>query len=180
METAASDASAPPIPTPSPGLPGERQRCDGAGDRQAGTLGGIACRAERQHGSAQYLRHEEQRKAGSPQPRPAGLPPPYFLEAAPPEGLLERSIDEAHPQARRAHDLGRCRILGGLSAERANAAGRFEVGAPPQHGLALGEADAERIGEILRARLVAVEESAFEIGPQAEGPAACRRRADEA
>src|SRR6516225_5301814 len=142
-------------------------------------MGGIAGRGKWQHRAAEYLRQKEQRKAGAAQPCPARLPPPHFLEAAPSERLLERSIDEAHPQARRAYYLGRCRILCSLRAERADAAGGFEVGAPPQHGLALGEADAERVGEILRARLVAVEEGAFEVRPETVRLAARRWRTDE-
>ena len=66
-----------------------------------------------------------------------------------------------------------------LGAERADAAGRFEHGAPPQHRLALGEAEAERVGAVLPARLVGVEEGAFELGPEAVRAASDRRRADQ-
>ena len=49
----------------------------------------------------------------------------------------------------------------------------------PEHRLALRESESHRIGEILRARLICVEECAFEFGPEALRPSADRRRANQ-
>ena len=64
-------------------------------------------------------------------------------------------------------------------AERLDAAGGVEIGAPPQHGFALREAEAERVDDILPARLIGVEERAFDLGPNPVRPAADRRRGDK-
>ena len=60
------------------------------------------------------------------------------------------------------------------------AAGPFQIAAPPQHHLALGEARPGAVGRVLPARLVGVEEGALEFGPHGLRPAADRRRAHEA
>ena len=96
-----------------------------------------------------------------------------------PERLAEGAIDEAHALAGTAHDLGRRRILGDLGAERADAAGALQIGAAPQHGLALRKAEADRVGGVLPARLIGVEEGALDLGPEPVRHAADGRRAQE-
>ena len=100
--------------------------------------------------------------------------------AAPAEWLRKRRRDQAHSQPHGAHRLGGGRVLGDFGGERFEAAGAFEIGAPPQHGLALREARPDGVGDILPARLVTVEERSLDLGPQAKRPRAGRRRADHA
>ena len=87
------------------------------------------------------------------------------------ERLRKRPVDKPHLETGAAHHLGRGGVLGDFLGEGFDAAGAFEVGAPPQHGLALGETEAERIGNVLPARLIGVEERAFEFGPESLRPA---------
>jgi hypothetical protein len=101
---------------------------------------------------------------------PAGLAAPDIDQAAAAERLRERCIDQVDVEAPGAHHLGGGGVFRELRGQRADAAGGFEIGAPPQHGLALGKTAAERIGEILPARLIGVQESAFEPGPEIPRP----------
>src|SRR5204862_2016785 len=118
-------------------------------------------------------------EARAAQPRPAQLPAPYVGGAAVAERLWERPIDEPHLEPRAAHHLGGGGVFSDFARQCSDAARALEVRAPPQHGLALGEAEAQRVGEILPARLIGIEERAFELGPYALRPAADRRRGDE-
>jgi hypothetical protein len=47
------------------------------------------------------------------------------------------------------------------------------------HGFALGKTEAETVDQILPARLIGIEERAFDLGPDSVRPAADRRRGDE-
>ena len=80
--------------------------------------------------------------------------------------LWKRPVDKLHLETGAAHHLGRGGVLGDFVGEGFDAAGAFKVGATPQHGLALGEAEAERIGNVLPPRLIGVEERAFELRPK--------------
>ena len=94
--------------------------------------------------------------------------------------MAEGAIDETHAFAGAAHHFGRRRVLGNFGPEGADAAGALEVGAAPQHRLALGETETDGIGRILPARLVGVEEGAFHLGPEAVRQAADGRGAQQA
>ncbi len=63
--------------------------------------------------------------------------------------------------------------------ERADAAGALEIGAAPQHRLALREAETDGVGRILPARLIGVEEGALDLGPEAVRHAADGRGAQQ-
>ena len=82
-------------------------------------------------------------------------------------------------QARGAHQLGRRRVLGDLGRERPDAAAGVEERLLPEHALALREAEAEGLADILPARLEGVEEGAFHLGPEAVRARSGRGRADE-
>ncbi len=118
-------------------------------------------------------------KARAAQLRPARLPLPDIGERAKSERLRKRRVDDAHLVAGLAHHFGAGGVFRDLFAEPADAAGIFKVGAAPHHGLALREAEADRVGEDLPARLIAVEEGAFDLGPEIARARADRRRADE-
>ena len=121
----------------------------------------------------------KQRERRAPKLRPARLPAPDLERGATAQRLRERRVDEAHAQSGVAHDLGRGGVLCRFGAEQRGCRRRVRARASPEHGLALGEADPERVGEVLPARLVGVEERAFDVGPEAVRrafpPAASRR-----
>ena len=151
-----------------------------ADDRNIRARGEQPAGEQRQRRAGEQLGKVARRKARAAQPRPAHLPVPHFGRATMSERLSERRIDQADAQALRIDELGRGRILGEIERERLDAARLLQHLAAPQHRLALGEAGADRIGEILPARLIGVEECAFELGPEAARPAPDRRGADDA
>jgi len=112
--------------------------------------------------------------------RPPELPPPDVLELPRPERLLERLIDQMGVEALGADEFGRGGVLGDFGAERLDAAAGLEDVAPPQHRLALSEAESEGLGRILPARLIGVEERALDVRPERLRPRTDRRRADDA
>src|SRR5215470_2216000 len=116
------------------------------------------------------------KKAGAPQPRPTQLPIPDLAGATPAERLCHRPVHEADFQSRAAYNFCCRRVFGDFAAELLDTADAIEVGAAPQHGLALGEAPAETIDDILPARLIGVEESAFDLRPKPLRVRAGRRR----
>ena len=97
-----------------------------------------------------------------------------------PEGLLERLTDEMGVAALGVDELGRRRVFGDLGAERFDAPAGLEDVAPPQHRLALGEAESGGLGRILPARLIGVEKGALDLRAERLGPRPDRRRADDA
>jgi hypothetical protein len=133
------------------------------------------------HASAarEHLRQEIRQKARAAQARPAQLPVPDLGGAAAAKRLRQWPVDEPHLQARVTHDLGCRRVLGNFLAERFDAAGALKVGTPPQHGFALGKATAEAVDDVLPARLIGVEESAFDFRPKSSRPGADGRGGDE-
>jgi hypothetical protein len=84
--------------------------------------------------------------------------------------LLEGRGDEIDAQAEAIDQLGRGSVLGDLGGERTDATTGVEHRLVPEHALALGKAEAKRLAGILPARLQRVEESAFDLGPEASGP----------
>src|SRR5262249_33430837 len=118
-------------------------------------------------------------KASAPQPRPTQLAIPDLAGIAPPERLRYRPVHQPHLEACAANDF-RCRgVFGDFPAECLDPAVALEIGAPPQHGLALREAPAETIDDILPARLIGVEEGAFDLCPKTPRMRANRRRGDQ-
>ena len=111
--------------------------------------------------------------------RPAHLPLPHRPCGAAPQRLAERAVDKPHAPSCSPHDLGRGGVFGDLGTQRLDATRLLQIGAAPQHGLALREAEADAIGGVLPARLVGVEEGALDLGPEALRHAADRRRAQE-
>ncbi len=79
----------------------------------------------------------------------------------------------------RAHNLCRGGVFGNFLRQRLDAAGSFKVGAPPKHGLTLRETKTEHVGDILPARLIGVEERAFDLGPNSARPRTNGRRSDQ-
>ena len=73
-------------------------------------------------------------------------------------------------------ELGRGRVLGRFGRERAQPAGRLDIAAAIEQGLALREAEPDRVGGVLPARLIGVEEGAFDLRPESLRMAADRRR----
>src|SRR5215469_16881496 len=61
-------------------------------------------------------------------------------------------------------------IFGDFAAERFDAASTLEIVAPPQHCFALSKAPAEAVDDVLPARLIGVEKSAFDLGPKSLRP----------
>ena len=137
--------------------------------RQLQPPGGQHTTGQRREQPGEYLQRIDEREGRPPQPRPAQLARPDARQRAQTERLRECAIDQAHAQALLAHDLGRGRILGELRTQRMDAAGALQVDAPPEQRLALREAVAEAVGGELPARLVAVQEGAFQLGPQVGG-----------
>jgi len=89
-------------------------------------------------------------------------------------GGVERLGDEI------AEDAAATKLVRRAHLRPRLAAGLIEQRLAPQHGLALGEAEAGRLCGVLPARLIGVEEGAFEMGGEAVRAGADRRRADEA
>ena len=153
-----------------------------AADRQLGQVEGPGrehAGGERREQAGEDLQRVDEREGGAPQPRPAQLPRPHARQRAQAERLREGAVDQPHAQALLAHQLGRGGVLGQLGTQRMDAAGALQVDAPPEQRLALREAEAQAVGGELPARLVAVEEGAFELGPGVGRPGADRRRGDE-
>src|SRR5262245_66459406 len=90
---------------------------------------------------------------------------PDFKGATASERLRKRRVDEAHAKSAVAHDLGGGRVLGRLQPEHADAAGMLQDRAAPEHGLALRKSQSDRVGSILPAALVRVEERTLDGGP---------------
>src|SRR5262249_21009529 len=111
---------------------------------------------------------------------PAHLAAPDVRAATASERLAEWSIDQPRAQAHGAHELGRRSILCCLAGERAQSAGRLDVGAPVEQRLALREAQPDRVGHVLPTRLITVKEGELEPGREADRMAADRRRGDDA
>ena len=147
--------------------------------RQAERTGQKRDADHRKYAAGKDFRQEIQQKTRSPQPRPAQLAIPDFGGAAPAERLRQRPINQPHLKTGAAHHFGRHGVLGDLLAERLDAARGVKIGAPPQHGLALRETEAERVDDILPARLIGVEESAFDLRPNPGRPATDGRRGDK-
>jgi hypothetical protein len=135
---------------------------------------------QRRRRADQDFGREELREGDATQACPAGLARPDFAKCAQTERLLEGRGDQIDVQPEPVDQLGRRGILGNLGGKRADIAIGFEHGLVPQHALALGETEAERLPGILPARLQRVEESAFDLRPEPVRPRADRRRADKA
>ena len=101
-------------------------------------------------------------------------------QTPPAERLLERPVDEMGVQPLRPDELGRGGVFGDLRAQSFDASACFQHVPSPQHRLALREAVAGGFARILPARLIGVEEGAFDLGGEGLGPRADRRSADDA
>ena len=141
--------------------------------------GGQHTTGQRREQPGEDLQRIDDWESRPPQPRPAQLARPDARQRAEAERLREGAIHQAHAQTLLAHDLGRGRILGEFRTQRMDAAGALQVDAPPEQRLALREAVAEAVGGELPAGLVAVQERAFQLGPQVGRARADRRRRDE-
>ena len=105
---------------------------------------------------------------------------PDLAGATAAERLRQGPVDEAYFEPGATDDFGCRGVFSDFLAKRLDASGALEIFAPPQHRLALGEASAEAIDDILPARLIGIEESAFDLGPKSVRTGADRRRRDKA
>ena len=141
------------------------------GNRQVVRGGHNRARRKRRNGAGQQLRKKIEHEGVAPEPCPADLSVPDFGSGAPPERLPDRPVDDTHPQSEAAHKLGRGGIFRQFGCERPDAAGTLYQFLAVHHGLALGKTEPDGIGEQLPARLVRIEEGAFEFAPDAVGAA---------
>src|SRR5262245_44139688 len=131
---------------------------------------------ERGEAACRNFRDEVTSKRVTSKPRPAHLPLPYLCDCTVAERLREWPINHARAQIILSNELGGRGVFCSFERERANAAGSLEQGPAKQHRLALRKAHSEAVGKTLPARLVRVEERAFELGPDIAGSASDRGR----
>jgi hypothetical protein len=127
-------------------------------------------------GARRDFREEINSKRVASKPRPAQLPSPDLRCGPPPERLRERLVNDTHAQTSLSNELGGRRVFRRFESERANAANRFEQVPAKQHRLALRKAHSDAVAKTLPARLVGVEERAFQFGPHVAGSASNRGR----
>src|ERR1700730_3273110 len=148
------------------------EACQGGGDAEHGP---VHCRRnehrrqERRAATRKDLDCKKELKRIAPKAGPADLTLPDFRERAPAERLTEGPSYQPNPQSLPAHELGRGCVFCKLARQRVDTASAFQYVPAPEHGLALGEAQADAIREALPPGLIGIEEGAFELCPNAGG-----------